>query len=114
MSIQLYTQDNLTIVAGKGECLDSVPTPIWKIEQKEKRYTIRLHISILINWKIKTIFQQYEITKELWTAVGDKDIYKLKEYNSLNALSDILSDLGYRVTWIFWIINKWIEKLFNK
>ena len=101
MSVLLYETDNLTIIAGKSEIL---PTKIDWTSSEKKRYTIRLHISILVNWKIKSIFQQYEVDiKEL----------KLIDYDALNALSEILSDLWYRITWIYSIVEKWIEKLFN-
>ena len=105
MSILLYEVDNLNIVAGKWTQIGGIAESLEEaLDKKPTNHLIRIHISIQVNWKIKTIFQQYEV---------DEEEKKLKEYHALNALSDILSDLWYRITWLYWIIEKWIDKLYS-
>lgn len=114
MSIQVYSSDNLNIIAGRWEQINSIPTIEEEKENKvDKTGTLRLHIQILVNWKIKNIFQQYEVIKEQWTIVGSPNIFKLKEYYSFNALCDILSHLWYDTIWFYWKLESTIEKLFQ-
>lgn len=107
MSIQIHETDNLTIIAAKWEYPLTPIEESTEILENKNRFTLRLHISILINWKIKNIFQQYNIDI-------NKDLqYKLEEYNSFNALCEILNQLWYDTMWFYWKLDWAIEKLFK-
>ena len=107
MSIQIHETDNLSIVAAKWEYpITPIEKPTEGIENAN-RFTLRLHISILVNWKIKNIFQQYNVTV-------NKDLkYQLEEHYSFNTLCDILNHLWYDTMWFYPKLDWAIEKLFN-
>ena len=100
MSLELYKADNLTITIAKWEYIDASCTED-NVYKENTTNTIRVHISILINGKIKTIFQEYEV--ENWL---------LNDYTKPWVLSDILNSLWYEIVWIYNMLEKWIRKLF--
>lgn len=112
MSIKIHETDNLTIIAGKWEYLETSVEDGKSSE--ENRYTLRLHTSILINGKIKNLFQQYNIKKdqEIFDATWDI-VYKLEEYHSFNAYCEILNQLWYDTMWFYWKLDWALEKLFT-
>lgn len=112
MSIEIYTSDNLSIVA--WSYLQPLATEVWA-EAPEGvencRRTLRLHISILVNWRIKNLFQQYDVVEE----IGENDrCIKLENYHWLNTLIEILNQLWYQVENFYWIIDKALTRLYLK
>lgn len=99
MSTIIYEADNIVITSSKGKFISDLEIP-----------TIRINICVLINWKLKNVFQEWELIEVKWLE-WEGNWYDLKDYNPLNTLWDIFTDLWYKIEWLYWVIRNWISNL---
>ena len=120
-SIVAYESDNLTIVASEGKFIWGVDSQIIP--------TIRLHLSMLVNGRIKNIFfemdieKEYFTTPEVWESWVDEKIeilsnqskqywYTLVTWSSWNIIRDFIQQLWYWQDIEYRAIEHWIGKLY--
>lgn len=120
-SIVAYESDNLTIVASEGKFIWGVDSQIIP--------TIRLHLSMLVNGRIKNIFfemdieKKYFTTPEVWESWVDEKIeilnnqskqywYTLVTWSSWNIIRDFIQQLWYWQDIEYRAIEHWIGKLY--
>ena len=114
-----YESDNLTIVASEGKFIWGVDSQIIP--------TIRLHLSMLVNGRIKNIFfemdieKKYFTTPEVWESWVDEKIeilnnqlycYTLVNWSSWNIIRDFIQQLWYWQDIEYRAIEHWIKKLY--
>ena len=99
MSITIIEQDNLNVIIS-----------LWEIITQEKgngnpEKDLRIFINILVNGKLKQLFQTFKIDKlSNWG-------YKIVDLPRLSILCDTISQLWYDVTWFYPSFEKWLLKL---
>ncbi len=120
-SITAYESDNLTVVTAEWEWIGSPEGAI---------QTIRIHLAMLINGKIKNIYTEMPIEKklfkdpdeaedsdektELLNRVKTQYWYTLVDWTAWNTLLDIIKQLGYGSDIQYRDIEHWLEKLYIK
>lgn len=115
-SITCYESENLTIVGAEGEWIGS-----------DTIHTIRLHFSILINWRIKNFYHEFGLEKQLhcvWLddtaeVIAEKMNHEdtflwLKEWHSWNAILETMKSIWYMVDINYRDIQNWVDKLYQQ
>lgn len=108
MSTIIYEADNIIISSSKWKFVISDLTGVIG-----EPATIRINICVLINWKLKNIFQEYELVEVKWPK-WEFTWYDLKNYTALNTLGDVLTDLGYKIETLYWVIRRGLDNLIDK
>lgn len=118
-SIISYESDNLTIIASKWNLIGS------SIEWSHDIPTVRLHISVLMNGKIKNLF--YEFIVEIknsceqtaqstsWETVpvSDEKIASLKDWTAWYTVLETLHQLWYSPDMTHWGMYSILSSLYK-